>query len=344
MLYRSLRLGAAHIDYQKFYYHFRDFQLSGALKLYHEKYIPLLHNLKTVRLVIIDKQYPFRYDDPHWCLLTFVGIIEGLVARMVSCPPIEELVVKGLDEPTLQITPRIVTKALTVMKRLQRVEFIIRSTITDTRWMLLVGHLLGAAQQLKVLNVSHLGFGQIKLWELLVPYDLVYGRNLEIQNFSAPLIRHWPHLKELKLSHILFWSELLLSFLEEHKQTLSSVSISECQLIDGYRGCLKNIKINVPHEIPWSECQEPGKHSPWTSFFKKLKEILTPCNLSHLSFSRISSSLWPRRFRQNNFHDGEAILWCNWIKRGGPTSPRRRHNLQMRNLTAPEAPGVAKYT
>jgi hypothetical protein len=65
MLYRSLRLGAAHIDYQKFYYRFRDFQLSGALKLYHEKYIHLLHNLKTVRLVIIDKQYPFRYDDPH---------------------------------------------------------------------------------------------------------------------------------------------------------------------------------------------------------------------------------------------------------------------------------------
>ena len=251
MLYRSLNLvGAANVEHEKLYYRFRDFKLSGELKLYHEKYLPLLHNLKTVQLVITDNRHPFRYDDPHWCLLTFVGIIEGLVSRMVDCSPIEELVIKGLDEPTLQLTPRIVTKALTVMEGLRRVEFVIKATAVDTRWVLLVGHLLGAAQQLEVLKVSLLNFGQIKLRELLVPYDFVYGRNLEIQNFSAPLVRHWPRLRELTLSHMLFWSELLLSFLEKHKQTLRSVSISESQLIDGYRGCLKNLKINVPPAIP----------------------------------------------------------------------------------------------
>jgi hypothetical protein len=52
---------------------------------------------------------------------------------MVDCPLIEELVIKGLEELTLQLTPRIVTKALTVMERLQRVEFIIKATAMDTR-------------------------------------------------------------------------------------------------------------------------------------------------------------------------------------------------------------------
>ena len=72
----------------------------------------------------------------------------------------------------------------------------------------------------------------------------------------------------------------------------------------------------------------------------QMRNLTVPCPMLHTATSSITSA----RSGTNSSHDGEAILWRDWIKRGEPvpSSLRRRSNLQMRNLTRPVLPSATR--
>ncbi|KAF8246099.1 hypothetical protein K440DRAFT_645344 [Wilcoxina mikolae CBS 423.85] len=292
--------------YEDFYRHLT-FELLGDLTSSPRKYLPMLPNLKNIKLSahkiygpilpsfqIMMSELPFIgrtfSESPYfgtsekyrlWGRAVLIGLFEALYKRsmMPEATAIDELALSVIDARALFLTPDIVARAMKGIEQLKTVSLDLDSDEVDGQWLFLVGHLLSVVKGLRELEIVGFGGeGVLKFWELVTPYEYYYNNSLKITDITASMLRNWPHLTILTVKDICFWSDIILCFLERHKGNLTG------HLIDRYSGYLDVMFLDRDSTPEPEDKAEKGS----------------------LEKYKVSNE-------NNNMHQAETDVWVAWI-------------------------------